>query len=724
MSELLTAEELNTYKLHPMLDSIVNILCERIQNPDKSFFAIQTCYALSKVATAMRCVVDGQGHGKHQVNFYAFNFAPSGYGKGHANRILEEQVVDRFTNVFKEQTFESVAEDRLVNLANKRAIKYGEDPAEMLDKVKAEYTKLGKYMEDFDSGSPEGVKQYRHKLLMGEVGSINYVVDEIGENLDKNAEIFKLLLELYDGMVKGKLIKNSTDNTRNEEIKGRTPTNMICFGTPNNVLDGSTNEKIFFKLQDTGFGRRCFTGYSCKARITKSMTIQERLDRLCDNSTDVALNQISVRLEKLADPINMDFKVKIPKSVLYEIERYRAYCEDISDSLKSSDSIRKAELDGRYFKTIRLAGVFAFLDSCGEMEISHWQSAVKIAEMSAKGFNDLLSRPPAHARLAMYLSECSEPTTTAELMEELPYFPKSTNLQKDILKHSTAWGYKNNVIIKRSHIDDIEFFQGESLKETDLNSMILSYSNHEAYDYLVPKKPFKFSGLSQLTTLAGYNWTTHHFIGEHRCDANTIQGFNLLVLDIDGTTTISHVQAVLQDFTYHIHTTKSHTDQDNHFRVVLPMSHILKFSKEEFKQFMTNVYEYLPFGVDEVTAQPSRKWSCCGGAQVFNNTGKLFDVLPFISKTKKNEERKKAIEATGSMDKLERFFFNNAEDGNRSNMLIRYGFSLVDAGYDLDTCNLKIGAFNGKIPNPITSDELQKTVLYSTMKKWTSKNTH
>ena len=56
-----------------------------------------------------------------------------------------------------------------------------------------------------------------------------------------------------------------------------------------------------------------------------------------------------------------------------------------------------------------------------------------------------------------------------------------------------AYGYKNRIIIKKSFVDGIEFFKGETLKQTSLDELIVSYSNHMAYNYL--SEPISFSNL-------------------------------------------------------------------------------------------------------------------------------------------------------------------------------------------------------------------------------------
>ena len=136
---------------------------------------------------------------------------------------------------------------------------------------------------------------------------------------------------------------------------------------------------------------------------------------------------------------------------------------------------------------------------------------------------------------------------------------------------------------------------------------------------------------------------------------------------------------------------------------------------------MGNVLEFLPFETDEQTSQTNRKWLSNEHATVINNEGRLFDVLPFIPKTRKSEEFKKYVEDHANLDALERFFLRSIGEGNRNNTLFRYGAALVDAGYGLDDIMLKVKAFNTKIPKPLAEQELMTTVINSVTKNFYKK---
>ncbi len=719
------------HKGNHTVETIVDVLCKRTQNTNRSFFRAMTCYHLSKLASMMRVSVNARGFGELQCNYYAVCTAPSGFGKGYANKIIEEQVTHLFEHTYMETTMPSIAENSLIDLANQRALRKGVDEANELEQVQKEYMRQGAYITCFDSGTPPAIKQLRHKLLMANTGSINCEVDEFASNLLGNKDVLDIYLELYDGVVKPKLTKNTSESIRSEEIKGKTPTNMIMYGTPTNLFDASTIERLFMDLLTTGYARRCFFGFADTENEIK-LSVKERLAMLTDNSAEIELATIANNLETLADPVNHDFKIGIKDDVLVKILEYQGYCEKLIPTFKSTDEIRKAECRGRYYKALRLAGVFAFIDSSKFITEDHWNQAQFYVEQSAKSFNDLITREPAFARLARYLAECESPVTTADLMEELPFFPKATSQQKDLIKHATAWGYRNNIIIKRSFVDDIEFIQGEALDKTNIDELSLSWSFDIARGY-TPESKVPFEKLDVIAKL--YNddggaighWANHHFLEGKRREANAIQGFNLIVLDVDGTASLDFAKSTLEQYTYFIYTSKSHqltegpkAGQDR-FRIIIPMSHKLKMEPEEYKEFMRNVTDFLPFETDEQALQANRKWESNPKAITFSNEGNLFDVLPFINKTKKNEEHKSFIDANSSMDKLERYFYGSSKEGNRNNTLYRYGAALVDSGYDLETIRLKLKDFNSKLPKPLHEDELSNTVLNSIVNKFVKK---
>ena len=243
--------------------------------------------------------------------------------------------------------------------------------------------------------------------------------------------------------------------------------------------------------------------------------------------------------------------------------------------------------------------------------------------------------------------------------------------------------------------------------------MIVSYSTDITTDYGSERAPF--DKLHQLTQADGMHWVAHHLKGGYRNEDNAIPGFNMVVLDVEHSVSIATAKLLLQNYKFLIYTTKRHTADENRFRIILPINYELKLDAKDYKEFMSNVFDWLPFEADNQTNQRARKWLSHNGHFEYND-GELLDALPFIPKTTKNEERKALLDTQQSMDNLERWVINNIGDGNRNVMLHRYAMILVDAGRDFEEIRQRVVALNDKIADKLDETELMSTVMITVAK--------
>lgn len=707
-----TIEEM---EYHPTSEKLVNILCEKTQNPNPLFFRVQVAYYFSLMASMMRVGINTLDRGSIPINLYALNLGTSGSGKGFSTNIIENEVMHRFRQTFLDQTFPTLAENNLPKLAQKRAARKGTDPDDELLKVQKEFDELGSLVFSFDSGTAPAVKQLRHKLLMANSGSINLQIDEIGSNLLANQEVLVAFLELYDkGLIKAKLIKNTADSRRNEEIIGETPANMLLFGTPAKLLDGAKVEEELYTMLETGYARRSFFGYSKASNIGAEQTPEEVLNQLTNRDSNEYLEQLAYTLEQLADISHVGKQLVMSRETTLKLIEYRLNCERAARILPEHEAIKAAELSHRYFKVLKLAGAYAFVDDSPEVLEQHLYNAIKLAEESGAAFNDILTRDRAYVKLAKYIATVKRDITQADLTEDLPFYKGSTGQKQEMLTLATAWGYKNNIIIKKSFADGIEFFRGEALEKTDLSKLIVSYSTDLALNYIPEYAPWE--KLHKLTQKQGLHWVNHHMVGGHRQEENAIQGFNLIVIDIDGTVNMSTARMVLEGYKYMMYTTKRHTDEEHRFRIIMPINYTLKLDQADYKEFMKNIFQWFPFDMDEQTNQRARKWLSHNGHYEYSEGTEVLDVLPFIPKTSKNEDRKRLLNDQQSMDNLERWVMNNIGDGNRNNMLLRYGMILVDANFDLDHIRQKVIELNSKLMDKLDEIEVYNTIMVSITK--------
>ncbi len=704
----------NDMQFFPLQEELVSILTKKTQNHNPLFFRVLIAYHFARLASMMRVDIDTLDRGLIPINVYAIALSPSGSAKGFSTNIIEDHVINQFRETFTHSTFPAIAMQSIDKLAVKRqtvTVSY----EDQLEKLEKEFQNLGPLVFSFDSGTSPAVKQMRHKLLMASAGSINLEIDEIGSNLVSNTEVLNTFLELYDvGKVKQKLVKNTNDNKRTEEIEGRTPTNMLLFGTPSKLLNGSTTETEFFSMLETGYARRCLFGYSRNLKKNQNQTPEEVFDMLTDVHSDITLAKVSNKLANLADPIHFKTKIKIDKAIsLLNIE-YKLICEQRAEEFRDFEEIQKAEMSHRYYKALKLAGAYAFIDGSYDITDMHLEAAIKLVEESGDSFNQILTRPKIHERVAKYLAATKIDVTQVDLMEDLPFYRGGAAQRKDIMSQAIAWGYKNNIIIKTSFSDNIEFFRGESLELTNMDSLICSHSTELATEYQPERAPW--DDLHKLVTLTGHHYTAHHFMDGHRSSDKLIPGFNLVILDVDTGISMSTAQMLLKDYKALFAHTKRSTPAHNRFRIILPLSHVIRLNSANYAKFMVNIFEWLPFEVDVATKDSARKWESFDGGYEYQD-GEMLDAVLFIPETRKQEEQQQKLIDMANLNNLERWFLLNIGVGNRSNTLIRYAYVLVDSGHSFEAIKNLINQFNQKMKNPLPDEEIQNTILISVMRK-------
>ena len=704
---------------NPTAEGLVKVLCEKTQNSNPLFFRVLTAYYFGLVAAMMRVQIVTHDRGTIPVNIYALNLSSSGTGKGFSTNIIENSVIHRFKDRFQAEVFYTLAAQSLPLLANQRALKKATDPDEELIRVQKEFDAFGPMLFSFDSATPAAVKQMRNQLLMAGAGAINLQIDEIGSNLLGSLDVLTMFLELYDmGFIKQKLLKNTSENFRTEELHGSTPTNMLLFGTPSKLLNGGKTEEELYSMLETGYARRCLFGYSKASDRNLEMTPEQIYDLMTNQNSEAFIDQLAFQLELLADPALVNTKIRMTKDTSLLIIEYRLYCEKLAAALPEHEEIKKAEISHRYFKALKLAGAYAFLDRSMYLTDDHFYQAVKLTEESGEAFNQLLTRDRNYVKLAKYIANCRREVSQVDLVEDLPFYKGPASQKQEMLQLATAWGYQNNIIIKKQFNNGIEFLKGETLKPTCLDQMLLSYSDDLAVGYDPVEAPW--SKLENLIKQPNLHWISHHVKGGHRKEDSIIPGFNMLVLDVDGGVRMEVVKEVLKDFVFMLHTTKRHTESEHRFRVLLPINFTLKLDSSEYRELMANVHEWLPFATDDQTWQRSRKWLTNEHALIHYNDGQLFDILPFIPKTSRNEDRRILLETQQDMDNLERWVLNNIGDGNRNNMLHRYARILTDSGMGLLDITTKVRLLNDRLPNKLTDTELTGTILATVAKHATT----
>lgn len=697
---------------HPTSEKLVDILKTKTQNSNGLFFRVVVAYYFAMMASHMRVNIAGwAGRGTIPVGVYAIALSPSGSGKGLSTTLMETEVINTFKEVFLNHTFIRAAEHNCEQLAIKRANRNGTDAQDELVKLSKDFKNLGSLLMSFDSATTPAIKQMRQKLLMANAGSCNLQVDEIGANFTASIEPLTTYLELYDkGLLKDKLVKSSAENVRFERIDGYTPANMLLFGTPSKLLDGARIEEQFKEMLEMGYARRCLFAYTDKVIKQTDKSVDDVIDQLFNTDNDDFLEELSDDLGQLADLSLLNKSLKLDTDTIKKLIQYKLDCEKKASEISELETIKRSELEHRYFKALKLAGVYAFIDGQSSISILHADYAISLIEDSGEAFTSLIAPQRPYIKLAHYLADSKVEATLADLDEDLPSFRGSKTQKDEIIALATAWGYKNNIIIKKSYANSIMFLTADTIEETDLDKMIISYSQDITEGYLNELVPF--DKLDKLFTTPNFHWVNHHLKHNYRNEENAIPSFNLLVLDVDGGTSLSTAMLLLKKYKATFYTTKRSTDSKERFRIVLPLGYTVKLDAKDFKEFYNNIINDMPFEVDTQCGQRSRKWLSNKGA-IYHNEGELFDPLPYIPKTTRNEEREKLFQSQQDLDNLERWVMNNIGDGNRNNMLLKYSLILLDAGFTFEHIKQKTIELNNKLMDKLDELELSTTVFHT-----------
>lgn len=688
-------------KIHSYIES-------KLGKTNDHFMNINIINSISQIATHMHIKIKAYDNTIVPCNAYSMSLAPSGYNKGRIINTLEDSVFGQFKEEF-EELFAKVSEENVIATAERNSAKRGTDFETEMDVLLKRWDKLPKTLFSFSEATDAGLKGSREKYTMAGIGGSNMVIDEIAYNLPKFEEVLTSMLEVYDvAKLKDKLIKVDSNGE-----SGRIPATLLMFGSPSSLLNGSKNEEDFINMLRQGLARRMFFSY-----IKSYEQIQEESARDIINRARQS-NGLSSEFDMYKSLASREWLGHV-----YELDddshemliEYEKECKLKANKLKEHQEIEKFELSHRYWKAFKLSGLLALIECRKTVTMDDVQDAIDFAEESGKNFNSIMNREPHYVRLFNYISDMETKLTEADLYSNL-YFYQSANQgqRRDMKALAAAYAYTKGGFFKETSKNGVMFYEAELLKPTDLNKLVLSYSADITTGY--ENVEANWETLCDFFQQDGLHYTAHHLIDGYRKAENATGHINLVVLDVDHNCSIELAQSLLKDYKFGIYTTKRHTEKEHRFRIVMPLKYNIKLNAEDYKKFMQNIMDWLPFETDRQTGQYGRKWLTNTGS-CLQNEGILLDPTNFIPDTQKATETKKKIDDMSNLDNVERFFLMQLNDGaTRNNTLIKFALMLVDGGADYETVEDKVMMFNDKTEDALPVKEVMETVMKTVRKR-------
>ena len=716
----------------PLQEDILNLVKGATLNDNgDTFFRVIIASNLAQIAGAMRAeIVDALGE-RTMLNLYVCGTMPSGSGKSQAQNKILDDITQGFKTVLQQQILPRAHDKKVEELARVQVLAGGQvttpnTTSSMLIKaarqpIEDEYKSYGSFLWRMSGGTEAAIRQERKKIQLQGCGALNVFVDEIGYNLISNQALNVLGLCLYDnGKIEASITKVTKENSRYPERDIPIPVNFLWMGDPTKLFDSSETEKAFMEFLASGYARRTLFGIGGAKTSTKDAKPEDILNMRKTAYAPQLRDNITRTITQLANYNLLNTEIALEEPELLYLYEYEIWCKKRVDDISPiSDNIYRIELGERMYKVLKLAGIYAFIDSSPKITKEHLLYAMKLAEDSGRALHTMLHPEEPYIKLAKYLSTTDEPKSRADISEALPFF-KNARYQNELLDRAGEWAYNHDIAIKTICRGKLEFFKGERMNMTSEDRLYLSISTDIAHHY--ENRICSINRLKDLGNIDGWNWCVHHLTydpsepanGNCRKDECVRGPFNLLVLDLDDGDSLEFIQEVFEKYKYVLHTTKRHTDDFPRCRVILPIKYELRLDKADYANFMDNVYDSLPFkGIDTATKDRARKWATNKGLVIEHLNGKLFDPRPYIPNTTENEIRRDNLKKYGNMDKIQRWFLTNIGEGNRNNMLIRYGFMLRDQGLlglELEEAVLTL---NQKLENPLSIDEIRSTILKS-----------
>lgn len=717
----------------PRFEGLVRQVAEKVQNHDIEFYNIMVAHYVSIIPAMLHCKVKSKTRGLLPIGNYSICLADSGFGKGYAKWILETHVFNRFFDGFNaamDNSFELNVGTDAYNLS----VATGLDAAQIEERIRKEYEGSGSYVLTFDAGTAPAMKQLRHKILSAHLGSVNFIQDEVGSNIVNSREEMPVMLELYDtGDLKEKLVKNTKENQRYIQKRGSTPTTMLLFGTPKMVFDGGRTESTFISDLTAGFARRTLFAWglsSAKDVKLSKAKIEEMYSRLTRASDMKVWDAISKEVAQFLDKNFHHREILLTEQGEKILLNYKFACEQEAKTINEFADLLRTELIHRHSKVLKLAGALAFWEYHQEITEDDLLAAISIVEQSGRAFDKIINRERSYATLARFLAAQKTPVTLADISESLPFFKTAWSARKEQLELAGAWGRRHFITIQEEKVDGISMYQGFALEQTNLSNLVVSASINQATGYeplSLDWNQGRVGTLLKLTnhelmgstdgTRSAVSWCPVLFKDGHRKTENAIPGFNLIVLDIDGTTTLESVHDILAGYHFATCTTKSHTADSHRFRVVIPMNVRLTLDENAYRAFMQNIMDWLPFKADTMSCSIAHKWLTNPDGEVFINQAediKLFDAFPFIPGTRHNElrleEMREGRRDIASEAQLIYWFIKQInEHGNRNNHLFRLGVMLAErTSLELKKIYEILLAVNDRIKSPLGADEVRQ----------------
>lgn len=690
------------------------------------------------------------------MNFYGFVFAESGAGKdsiasflaktffGGASVVYEADLAD--AHVGAVETLRKNAEKKYPSKTEKVS---ADLQIARQHYIKSHFPRMPEL--DLSDGTREGLIAERISLKTLGVGCTSIVISELAKQLRgiraNDTSFLDLVMEIYDtGNNKGKAVKGDSEKKTVERL----PNNLLAYTTMDIVMKCPKKRQTFIELFLEGYARRSFIVYDQTKEVLPYF--QSKDDWLKQNKSGQKKESTSYILQELSQ-LQTDVLKNVGQIVPLDDDASYAVYEYEQNLLRRIESgqvskTSKHEVKGRFWKALKLAGVFAVIQRKKLVDVQSVEDAINFTEhfgnYSVRFLDELTTEQTAIENATDYIEELWDLAMKRESdTGEKGYFnlgdvnkslgrKASKSRKKELIEEMQDYAITQGYMFVLTKIKREERYMLEKLPRTEDIPVTISLcaDDHlsEGYKWVEGDECTLETALA-LTTCG--NYSAGKFKGEHRSKADWQGGNTMLIFDVDTGTTIEETKSMFIDTACAIMPTKSHQKEKNgvvcdRFRVFLPLAFPIDFTDaKQFTRIMKNVAESFNLTFDTATADPSRMFYRASDeafSQAWFNEYALhfIDWRMFNHETMGEQELKQVARmhnATFRAENKSKEFVekcvrklcqNRYHDGNRNNTLFRALRWCRDAGFTQAEAEALMLDVTSSSPLPV--DEFKTTV--------------
>ena len=556
-------------------------------------------------------------------------------------------------------------------------------------------------------GTTEGLYLRALAISNSFTGSLNIINEEVLDVI-KDSSLNKMK-ELYDGRFNAKVIKGSI----NQNIYNLNA-NMLLFGSSIKIKKDIGTYNLFSNALSSGVHRRSYIYYEPPQPIQKKEKHEEVIsdNSIAQNVKSFIKNNLSDRLNGKDIVINIDCRdiINDISQELLEFSNEYIYDERYSAEIGSLDRI------------VKLATYHHIATGSYRVNENDFAYAYDFYKRCRESTKQLFNIEPQHKKIYKILKSTNE-LSKSEILEKDIFQRNTFNEDLDLVDEIC---YRNNEVLVQKG-NRVKKYKIEPLPPTDISKIIISLSIEQekgarATKYKSMELPL-FGDKQSLESLVVSDKISSfclvHFENNKRSDKNAIAGQNCIAFDFDdGETTLEDVFSLFKDYKYLIYTTKSHTEDQHRFRLILPTKFMFYVNQEQHAGLIENISNLLGItNYDIATRNISRLWFTNAKAKVFTNQqGEMLDVNCCIPNTKKEEELVRVSE--DDVDEITkdkrvqgmlRWTVANATKGSRNISLFKLYKFVCDVG-SKEEANEIVYIANSLISEPLSEKEIQTLI--------------